>query len=113
MTHQGRQSNMPRASRLAWWMSALALGGVLLWRLTHLPHDQSHPPIDAGYRIDLNRADAATLQLLPGLGPSIAENVVHHRQTHGPFRAAAELENVRMIGPVLRERIEPWVTWEE
>lgn len=50
------------------------------------------------------------MQLLPGLGPSIAANVVKRRETAGPFRRIEELEEVRMIGTVLRTRLTPWVT---
>lgn len=99
-----------RAERLVAVLMAIALGGVMLWRINRPPNDQPHPVRDPGFRVDVNRSDADTLQLLPGLGPSIAANVVTRRETSGPFRSKAELEEVRMIGPVLRERIEPWVT---
>lgn len=88
----------------------LALSVVLVTRLARpAPPDQPHTPIDTGYRVAVNHADADTLALLPGVGPSIARNVVTHRDTNGPFTDAAQLEGVHMIGPVLRQRIEPWV----
>jgi competence protein ComEA len=57
--------------------------------------------------LDVNRASAEELRALPGIGPALAARIVAHREEHGPFRAAAELERVRGIGPKLRERIEP------
>ncbi|MEM1109310.1 MAG: helix-hairpin-helix domain-containing protein [Planctomycetota bacterium] len=99
-----------RASALALAIGAAALLGVLGWRIANPPTASTHPPRDPGFVIDINRANPETLQLLPGLGPSIAENVVRYREANGPFRDPAELEAVRMIGPVLRARIEPWVT---
>lgn len=101
-----------RAERLVVVLTVIALGGVMLWRVNHLPSDQPHTVRDPGFLVDVNQSDADTLQLLPGLGPSIAANVVTRRETDGPFRSKAQLEEVRMIGPVLRERIEPWVTLE-
>jgi len=98
------------APRLAIILTGVFLVGVLVWRGNHTPRDGPHAVLDPGFMVDVNRADAATLQLLPGLGPSIAENVVKHRETAGPFRRAEELEQVRMIGPVLRERMTPWIT---
>ena len=77
--------------------------------LSHTAEASTDP--GGGYRIDLNRADPATLQLLPGVGPSIADNLVAHRKAQGPFTTPADLEAVHLIGPVLRDRIAPWVTF--
>lgn len=107
-THEPHEPK--RATPLATLLIAAALVGIMLWRVGHPPSPQPHAERNPGFRVDVNRSDADTLQLLPGLGPSIAENVVTRRETVGPFRSKAELQDVRMIGPVLRERIEPWVT---
>lgn len=48
--------------------------------------------------IDLNRADAATLDELPGVGPATAAAIVAHRDEHGPFTSVDELLEVRGIG---------------
>ncbi|MEM7627754.1 MAG: helix-hairpin-helix domain-containing protein [Planctomycetota bacterium] len=97
---------------VVWWGLVITLVGVASGRFVAAPAtNRDAGPLDSGYRIDVNRGDADTLQLLPGIGPSIAENVVAWRTEHGPFATPAELENVRMIGPVLRERITPWITF--
>jgi competence ComEA-like helix-hairpin-helix protein len=57
-------------------------------------------------RLDLNRAGAAELQSLPGIGPVLADRIVAHRERHGPFEAVAELRAVRGIGPKLLSRFE-------
>ena len=61
------------------------------------------------YRMDLNRARAAELNQLPGIGPKLAERIVSYRQTHGPFRRIDDLRQVSGIGPKTLERIRPWV----
>ena len=61
------------------------------------------------YRIDVNRADAHLLELLPGVGPSIAENLIYQRETSGPFFQPEDLQGVLRIGPVLSERMSPWI----
>jgi competence protein ComEA len=49
--------------------------------------------------IDLNQADEAQLQELPGIGPALAAAIVEHRIDHGPFRSVDELLDVTGIGP--------------
>jgi competence protein ComEA len=50
-------------------------------------------------RIDINTADAATLdRVLDGVGPSKAEAIVAHRTAHGAFRSVDELTEVKGIG---------------
>ncbi|SFK05203.1 helix-hairpin-helix domain-containing protein [Cellulomonas sp. KH9] len=50
--------------------------------------------------VDLNTADAATLEGLPGVGPVLAERIVQHRTEH-PFTTVDDLDDVTGIGPAL------------
>lgn len=49
--------------------------------------------------VDINTADAAALETLPGIGPSIAQAIVEWRATNGQFASVDELEDVPGIGP--------------
>lgn len=60
--------------------------------------------------VDLNRATAADLDALPGVGPVLAGRIIAHRERHGPFRHAEELLAVRGIGPRLFARLRPRIT---
>lgn len=53
----------------------------------------------AGALVDVNSADAATLETLPGVGPATAAAIISHRDQHGPFRAVDDLIAVSGIGP--------------
>lgn len=53
--------------------------------------------------VDVNTADAATLETLPGIGPVLAERIVAFRTTSGPFRTVEDLTAVSGIGPALLE----------
>lgn len=50
-------------------------------------------------RININTADAATLETLSGVGPKRAAAIIQYRLEHGPFATVAELANIRGIGP--------------
>lgn len=63
-------------------------------------------------RIDVNRANAADLGLLPGVGPVIARHIIAHRQTHGSFTSASDLEQVKGIGPRTMQRMLPYALCE-
>src|SRR6516165_8127245 len=64
------------------------------------------------YRMDLNRARAAELNQLPGIGPKLAERIVSYRNANGPFRSIDDLRRVSGIGPKTLERIRSWICVE-
>jgi competence protein ComEA len=55
--------------------------------------------------VDLNRADAAALDLLPGVGPATADAIVRHRDLNGPFASVDDLLDVPGIGPAKLEAL--------
>jgi competence protein ComEA len=59
--------------------------------------DGSHP--GSVSTIDLNRATAAELETLPGIGPSTARAIVEDRDRNGPFATVDDLDRVSGIGP--------------
>ena len=57
------------------------------------------------FRVDLNRAELGELALLPGVGPVLAQRIIDHRRTVGPFTEFAELRRVHGIGPKRLEEL--------
>jgi competence protein ComEA len=60
--------------------------------------------------IDLNRAGAAELEELPGVGPTLAGRIVARREEQGPFTSVEELQEVTGVGAKLFAQIAPLVT---
>lgn len=60
--------------------------------------------------LDLNRATAAELDELPGIGPATAQAIVAHRDANGPFASVEDLEAVRGIGPAKLDALRLLVT---
>ncbi len=60
--------------------------------------------------LDLNRATAAELEKLPGIGPALAARIVAWRETHGPFKSLEDLLAIPGIGPKTLEGLRDKVT---
>ncbi len=61
-------------------------------------------------KVSINTATVEQLQQLPGVGPSTAQRIVEHRETHGLFQAVEELMEVKGIGPSKYEKLEGNIT---
>ena len=59
--------------------------------------------------VDLNRATAAELDSLPGVGPATAAAIITWRQENGGFRVVDDLLDVPGIGSARLERLRPHV----
>ncbi|SDS61397.1 competence protein ComEA [Brevibacterium siliguriense] len=60
-------------------------------------------------KVDLNTADATTLETLPGVGPVTAEAIISHRSQQ-PFASVEDLLLVKGIGPKTFESLKDLVT---
>lgn len=63
-----------------------------------------------GVVIDINKANVADLDTLPGIGPSTAEKIVEYRETNGPFVTIEEIMSVSGIGSAKFEKIQAYIT---
>jgi len=64
----------------------------------------------AGAPVNLNTADVAALDTLPGVGPVLAQRIVQWRQEHGRFSSVDELNEVSGIGDKLFAQLRTRVT---
>jgi competence protein ComEA len=85
-------------------LAAVAVDGTRIY----VPVEGEAVPLDAEATsndvvqsgpVDINRADAALLDTLPGVGPATAAAIVAERVRNGPFLGVEDLERVPGIGP--------------
>lgn len=93
-------------------LGALALAGlgVLAWQQRRAPLTIERLPLPEtaaawdqalaqARQVDVNRADVAELERLPGVGPALAGRIVAYRTQHGPFASVKDVARVAGIGP--------------
>ncbi|WP_309710698.1 ComEA family DNA-binding protein [Pseudolysinimonas sp.] len=68
------------------------------------------PGVAGDGRVNLNTADAATLDTLPGVGPATAANILAWREENGRFESVEDLLDVGGIGEAKLDAIRDLVT---
>ena len=117
-----------RANIVACTVLAILVSVFILWQFSGRRHYIGvDVPVErelveqATARINPNTATVAELSLMPNIGPALAERIVDYRQhyktQHGPdavaFTQAADLQNVKGIGPKTVEELAPYLRFEK
>ena len=84
---------------------AYAVVLTLVIALTSFAHAEEAP---RGV-VNINKADAVQLALLPGIGPKAAERIVAYRTEHGAFEKTSQLMDVKGVGAKSFERLAPYI----
>ena len=61
-------------------------------------------------QINLNTADAAQLQHIPGIGPAMAERILAYRRTAGTFQTTDDMLQIPGIGVKKYQKMKPYLT---
>jgi len=77
------------------------------------PTTDSKPPVAKTFPININTANQAELETLPGIGPVTAEKIISFRQTNGEFSIIEDIQKVSGIGPATFENIKELITVNE
>ena len=67
----------------------------------------------AVFAVDLNTADAALLDTVPGIGEVIAGRIIEYRNSVGKFKTVDELLNIKGIGEKTLEEMRDYLTVSE
>lgn len=103
---------VPRRSQTAALALLVLAAGLIGWRW-YADHHGTRPTDlhrDVGHRVDLNRATRSELMQIPGVGPSLADRIVAHRDARGRFANVEELRDVHGVGDATLGKLRPWVT---
>lgn len=68
------------------------------------------PPQIFTEKININTASVDSLELLPGIGLSLAQSIVDYRAEHGHFSSVTDLLNIPGIGQTRLEAIIEYIT---
>lgn len=60
--------------------------------------------------ININTANRETLKSLPGIGDSLAENIIYYRENVSLFNDISDIKNVNRIGDKTYEKIKNLIT---
>jgi competence protein ComEA len=87
--------------------TTLLLLSLLVW----LPAAPAWPaqasqqePAVSGEKININTGSKAELMKLKGIGPAVADKIIEHRNSHGPFKKPEDIRKVRGVGKGLWEQ---------
>lgn len=61
-------------------------------------------------KININRADAKSLQEIPGIGPATAQKILEYREQTGRFATPEDIKNVSGIGEKTFESMREYIT---
>ena len=60
--------------------------------------------------VNINTADEAELDKLPGVGPSTAQKIIEYRETEGQFASPEDIMKVKGIGKAKHEKMKDRIT---
>ena len=63
-----------------------------------------------GHKLDVNHARRHELELVPGIGPSLARAIIDTRNAHGAFATTDALDDVPGVGPKTLVKLARFVT---
>ena len=60
--------------------------------------------------IDINTADSAALESVPGIGKSLSQRILTFREKNGPFQSVDDLLKVQGVGEKSIQKLRPYLT---
>ncbi len=64
----------------------------------------------SAHPIDINTADGAEFESVPGIGKSLSDRIIAFREKNGPFQSVDDLLKVQGIGEKSIQKLKPYLT---
>lgn len=90
---------------------AFAVTGAADDPIAHRDSARRAARLKPGERVDADRASAAELARVPGIGAGLAKRMVEDRGTRGLFGGLAGVDRVAGVGPAKLSRIAPYLAF--
>jgi competence protein ComEA len=98
---KAKQAKVAKPTTIAGMPRALTAAGK--------PSDNASPEYLEKNPLNLNSANVAQLEALPGVGPAMAQKILDYRKQNGGFKSVDELDEVPGVGPKKMEALRPLV----
>lgn len=74
------------------------------------PTPSTAPKATEARPIDINTADGAAFETVPGIGKSLSQRILTFREKNGPFQSVDDLMKVQGIGEKSIQKLRPYLT---
>jgi competence protein ComEA len=91
-------------------MSVLVLVGASVAPVAAAPPAAPKASASEARPVDLNSADSAALESIPGIGKSLSQRILAFREKNGPFQSVDDLLKVQGIGEKSIQKLRPYLT---
>ena len=99
-----------RSVIVALLVSAVVLASVAASPLVASPAPPAKATASEARPIDINAADGAALETVPGIGKSLSQRILAFREKNGPFQTVDDLLKVQGIGEKSIQKLRPYLT---
>jgi len=90
-------------------MLVLVLAGATVAPVAAAPPATPKAAASEARPIDINTADSAALESVPGIGKSLSQRILAFREKNGPFQSVDDLLKVQGIGEKSIQKLRPYM----
>ena len=98
-----------RSQALTALMLVLVLAGATVAPVAAAPPATPKAAASEARPVDINTADSAALESVPGIGKSLCQRILAFREKNGPFQSVDDLLKIQGIGEKSIQKLRPYL----